>query len=86
VDLHLAGGPGLESSLNAPSVRAVLRAEIDRCAAGLPPHEVVREFLLLPEAPTVGNGGLTPTNKLRRGELERKYSARISVLYQRSKG
>ncbi len=85
-DLRLARGPELKASLNAPSVRALVRAEIDRQCAGLAPHEMVRDFVLLPDPPTVENGGLTPTNKLRRTELERRYAAEISALYERPRG
>ena len=39
---------------------------------------------LLPEPPTIADGTLTPTFKLRRRELEARYSSQIELLYSES--
>ena len=49
--------------------------------APLAPHEVVRDFHLVPFAPAVEDGTLTPTRKLRRAEIERRYAREIEELY-----
>jgi long-chain acyl-CoA synthetase len=82
--LSLAEGPGLRKSLEAQSVRALYRAEIDRVCEALAPHETVRDFVLLAEPPSVADGSLTPTFKLRRGEIERRYAVEIRRMYDRA--
>lgn len=79
--LALPEGPQLRETLRAAGVRALFRAEIDRACEGLAPHETVREFLLLAERPGVGDGSMTPTQKLRRGEIERRHAAEVRALY-----
>ena len=43
--------------------------------------EQIKKFLLLPEQPTIADGTLTPTLKLRRRELEARYRTQIELLY-----
>jgi long-chain acyl-CoA synthetase len=82
--LSLAEGPGLHKSLEAQSVRALYRAEIDRVCEALAPHETVRDFVLLAEPPSVADGTLTPTLKLRRREIERRCAVEIRRMYDRA--
>lgn len=82
--LSLAEGPGLRKSLEAQSVRALYRAEIDRACEALAPHETVRDFVLLAEPPSIADGSLTPTFKLRRSEIERRYAVEIRRMYDRA--
>jgi long-chain acyl-CoA synthetase len=84
--LALSEGGALRETLAAPAVHALLRAEIDRACEGLAPHETVREFCLLPARPEVSDGGLTPTQKLRRGVIERRYAEEIRALYRADRG
>jgi long-chain acyl-CoA synthetase len=48
---------------------------------GLARFEQIKKLLLLPEQPTIADGTLTPTLKLRRRELEARYRGQIEVLY-----
>jgi long-chain acyl-CoA synthetase len=82
--LSLAEGPGLRKSLEAQTVRALFRAEIDRACEALAPHETVRDFFLVAERSSVADGSLTPTLKLRRGEIERRYAMEIRRMYDRA--
>jgi long-chain acyl-CoA synthetase len=82
--LSLTEGPGLRKSLEAQSVRAIYRAEIDRVCSALAPHETVRDFVLLAEPPSIAEGSLTPTFKLRRSEIERRYAVEIRRMYDRA--
>jgi long-chain acyl-CoA synthetase len=43
--------------------------------------EQIKKFLLLAEQPTIADGTLTPTLKLRRREFEARYREQIEVLY-----
>jgi len=81
--LALPEGKDLRRTLDTPGVRALFRAEIERCCQGLAPHEVVREFVLIPEKPAIVDGSLTPTHKLRRTEIERRYAREIRGMYDR---
>lgn len=80
--LALPEGPDLMKTLGSPSVRALFRAEIDRVCEGLAPHEQVRDFALLPGRPGIADGSLTPTQKLRRAEIETRHAAEIRAMYQ----
>jgi long-chain acyl-CoA synthetase len=82
--LSLPEGPGLRKSLEAHMVRALYQSEIDRVCEVLAPHERVRDFFLVAERPSVADGSLTPTLKLRRGEVERRYAADVRRMYDRA--
>lgn len=79
--LALPEGPQLGATLSSVAVRALYRAEIDRACEGLAPHEAVRDFILLAERLGVAEGSLTPTQKPRRAEIERRHAAAIRAIY-----
>jgi long-chain acyl-CoA synthetase len=62
-------------------VHALYQEIIDRLNLGLARFEQIKKLLLLPEQPTIADGTLTPTLKLRRRELEARYRGQIEVLY-----
>lgn len=62
-------------------IRAVLQKEVDRTNAGLSKHEEVKKFAIIKEEFTVDNGLLTPTLKVRRGEVAARYKKEISAMY-----
>jgi len=80
--LLLAPNGDLEKSLNAPKVRTLIQQEMDLHCADLAPHERVRRFALLPEAPNVGNGEMTASLKIRREKVAQRYAAVIASLYR----
>jgi len=49
--------------------------------AGLAPHERIRRFRILPRDFTEADGELTPTLKIRRREICRRYEDVIESLY-----
>lgn len=51
-------------------------------SAGLQGFEMVHAVRLEPEEFSVDNGALTPTNKLRRYQLGKRYAAQIEAMYQ----
>jgi len=66
-----------------PKVEKLFRQEIDRInEEHLGPIEKVRAFRLLAEAWTPQNGLLTPTLKLRRGELGKRFEGEIQELFK----
>jgi long-chain acyl-CoA synthetase len=63
-------------------VRSAIAKELDRLQSGLASFERARKFHLLPEQFTVENGMMTPTLKIKRKEVERRYAELIDSLYQ----
>ena len=49
---------------------------------GLPSYETVKKFRLLPSELTQEGGELTPTLKLKRRIIEKKYAAQIEEMYR----
>jgi long-chain acyl-CoA synthetase len=65
-----------------PRIRRLVEEQIAGVNARLAPHESIRRFAILPTDFTEAAGELTPTLKLRRREITRKYSALLGSLYQ----
>lgn len=64
-----------------PRLRAEARREVDRGNAGLSEAERVRDWVLLENDWTPGSVELTPTMKVRRGEIGKKYADLVAALY-----
>jgi long-chain acyl-CoA synthetase len=71
-----------EELLQNPKIYDLFKAEIDSHQRDLAKYERVRKFTLLPEAFTVENGGMTPTLKIKRKDVEKKFSEIIEKMYQ----
>ena len=65
----------------APAIREEVAAGIERGNAGLSRVEQVKKFELLPTDWQPGGDELTPTMKLKRRPIARKYEAEIEALY-----
>jgi len=65
----------------APAIRAEIEAAVERANAGLSRVEQVKRFELLGSEWGPGGEELTPTMKLKRRPIERKYEAEIERLY-----
>jgi long-subunit acyl-CoA synthetase (AMP-forming) len=65
-----------------PRVRGLVEARVEALNAGLAPHEAIRRFAILPLDFTEDAGELTPTLKIRRREITRKYKALLDSLYE----
>jgi len=81
-----AGQAGLRAGSYAdlvglPEVRALIGEEIEKATASCSPHEKVRAFTLLADPFTVDNDLLTPTLKLRRSSILRRYASEIAAMY-----
>ena len=63
-------------------VRKLFEKEIHRLQKDLPTYERVRRFELLAAPLTVENGEITPTLKVKRKVVEKKYSDLIEKMYQ----
>ncbi len=74
-------GKSLEELAAEPAIRAEIEAAVERGNAGLSRVEQVKHFELLPGEWAPGADELTPTMKLKRRPIERKYEAEIEGLY-----
>jgi long-chain acyl-CoA synthetase len=63
-------------------IRKLYEKEIQQLQKDLPTYERARRFELLPEQLTVENGGITPTLKVKRKVVERKYTEMIERMYE----
>jgi long-chain acyl-CoA synthetase len=68
--------------VRSQEVLDIIQVEIDRSQKELATFERVRKFVLLPDAFSVENGMLTPTLKIKRKEVERRYADTIESLYR----
>jgi len=71
----------LEKLAEEPAIRAEIEAAVERGNAGLSRVEQVKRFALVPGEWSPGGDELTPTMKLKRRPIERKYEAEIEGLY-----
>ncbi|NMC82353.1 MAG: long-chain fatty acid--CoA ligase [Armatimonadetes bacterium] len=69
-----------ETAAQDKGVRKVIKSEIERHSSGLAEFEKIRRFALLPHPFSIEGGELTPTLKVRRHILVRKYSNLVADL------
>ena len=67
-----------------PKVRAMLQEAIDELNRGLPRHESVKDFAILPNELTVEQGEITPSLKMRRRAVEERYRDLLDGMYEDS--
>jgi len=71
----------VEDLLARPQVLEVFQQVVDAVNAELARYEQVREFRLLPESLTIENGFLTPTLKVKRRVIDKRFSDIIEGIY-----
>ena len=67
--------------VESPTVRAEYQSIIDRVNATLANFETIKRFRLLPDDWSLDSGELTPSMKLRRRVVAKKYAAEIAAFY-----
>jgi len=67
--------------ISLPTAQAKMHKEVFRQLEGLAPHELPKKIMLLEHDFTIESGDLTPTLKVRRRIVERKYGRQIDALY-----
>jgi long-chain acyl-CoA synthetase len=69
------------SLTRAPEVRALMQAEVDRVNRKFARVEQVKKFHLLEDLLTAEDEELTPTMKLKRSLVQKKYAPQIDAMY-----
>ena len=69
------------SLTRAPQVQALIQAEIDRVNKKFARVEQIKKFFLLDTQLSAEDEELTPTMKLKRKLVEKKYNANIEAMY-----
>jgi long-chain acyl-CoA synthetase len=80
---ELALDPADASTLEARQVKRVVIKRLAHLLRGFPAHAQVRRVRLLLAPWTVDNGLLTPTLKVKREEVSKRYEQEIDALYAR---
>ena len=75
------GRPFLSAVITGAIDRREVEASIGAVNEALPHYRRIRRFVVLREAFSPENGLLTANQKLRRGEIERRYASEIAELY-----
>lgn len=73
-----------EELLNHPEVIAEIRRRIAALTEKLPKHEQIHDLRVLLEGFTQENGMLTPTLKVKRREVERRFAEIVDEMYARA--
>lgn len=76
--------PGqLQDWLQSSELLTELKARVDELTAKLPSQDRPKETEVLEDEFTMDNGLLTPTLKVRRREVEKRFKAKIDAMYER---
>ena len=78
-----AGSPATdqESAANCPQMHAHLEARVESVNQTLASYETIKRFVVIPSQFTPESGELTPTMKLRRRVIHKRYAGEIDGLY-----
>jgi long-chain acyl-CoA synthetase len=66
-----------------PEICAFMQQLVDETTRWLPPHEKIRQIVLLPRELTMGEGEVSATLKVKRRVVEDKYRAEIEEMFSR---
>jgi long-chain acyl-CoA synthetase len=72
-----------EELVTHPEIRAFVQQLVDETTRWLPPHERIRQIVLLPRELTIGEGEVSATLKVKRRVVEEKYRAEIEEMFSR---
>ena len=67
--------------VTSPAVREMVQGYIDALNARLNPWETIKKFLILPKDLSIEDGDLTPSMKLKRRVVAKKYKDELDSLY-----
>ncbi|SHK78677.1 AMP-dependent synthetase/ligase [Rhodothermus profundi] len=80
--LGLNANQPLETLVREPKILEAYQQIVDHANEGMDPWATIKRFLLVPEQLSIAGGTLTPTLKVRRSVLYKRYEAQIRALYE----
>lgn len=78
---HDLGGRSYEELTAAPEVRALIQGQIDELNARLERWETIKKFEILPADLSIEGGDITPSLKVKRKAVEKRYMAVLDSMY-----
>jgi long-chain acyl-CoA synthetase len=81
-DEHGMAGKSLDDLAKEPAVIAMFQEHVDSLNSQLERWETIKKFVLLPHDLTIEDGELTPSMKVRRKVVEKKYLGQLETLYK----
>jgi len=72
-----------EELVGHPQIQAFMQVQIDEAMRWLPPHEKIRQIVLLPRELTMNDGEVSATLKVKRRVVEEKYRDAIEEMFSR---
>ena len=72
-----------EELVGLPAIRSFMQELVDETTRWLPPHERIRQIVLLARELTMADGEVSPTLKVRRRVVEEKYRDAIEEMFSR---
>ncbi|SEF18552.1 AMP-dependent synthetase/ligase [Jiangella alba] len=78
---HDLGGRSYEELTTAPEVRALIQGQIDELNARLERWETIKKFEILPADLSIEGGDITPSLKVKRKAVEKRYMAVLDGMY-----
>ncbi|MBA3821192.1 MAG: long-chain fatty acid--CoA ligase [Deltaproteobacteria bacterium] len=81
---HGLDGKPYAEVVKLPEVKAMLAPYIDEVNQGLAKYETVKQFAVLPKDLTIDEGELTPSLKVKRKVVEKKYAGLLDKMYEGS--
>jgi long-chain acyl-CoA synthetase len=79
--LRETGSDALDEQLQRTKIEAYLMSEVEKINARLASFETVKKIAVVPDEFTIDNGMLTPTFKVKRSVVEKRYREVIEGLY-----
>lgn len=76
------GPPDTKALVADPRLREILAGEVERANEGLAPYETIKKFAVLARDFTIEEDELTPTLKIKRRVIDRRYADVIEGLYR----
>lgn len=74
----------IDELVNNDKIKTLFKARIDAINKQLPPYKTIKHFALIPRDFSIEGGELTPTLKLKRKEIYKKYGDIVEELYTRN--
>ena len=72
-----------EELVASPEIHAFMQQLVDETTRWLPPHEKIRQIILLPRELTMADGEVSATHKVKRRVVEEKFRAQIEEMFSR---